>query len=228
VQKQPCRLPVCWCLLPLNRTTSSRVVGSLERYTVSKMNYRDKLDKRKTRKECLLQPPTFVSLFEIEYSIHYVPQQLDKETLKIFPSLLVQDLASLLVVPTWQKTKYDLASFGPEIEEEKTRCLENFLRLGNIFVHQITSQGYWADYIDPCSGYPMHSTRGSLVFHDIEFIPLILGYPTFTMGMCTLISHPKWRTATYPATIFTTAPVETVQNFFQKDFVRHTVYCPSV
>jgi hypothetical protein len=57
--------------------------------------------------------------------MHFWPKQLDKEILEIFPSLKMQDLTKLIVIPTWQPTKCDLAGIGPDIDEEKTRCLEN-------------------------------------------------------------------------------------------------------
>jgi hypothetical protein len=82
----------------------------------------------------MLRPPTFLSLYGIEYSIHCSPQQLDKEMIRIFPSLNPHEISKLLVIPTWQKTKYDLAAIGPEIEEEKARCLENVQTNESLFL----------------------------------------------------------------------------------------------
>jgi hypothetical protein len=93
-----------------------------------------------------------------------------------------------------------------------------------------------------CRMVQMNSARGSLVYPEVEGSQLLLGYPLINvirlfslfplfivyylicclflsssliqMGACTLLSHPTWRTASYPATLFTTAPLDLVQTFF--------------
>ncbi len=41
---------------------------------------------------------------------------------------------------------------GEDIENEKDELLEKFMKFAKCLCEDIISLGYWADYIDPCSG----------------------------------------------------------------------------
>jgi hypothetical protein len=53
------------------------------------------------------------------------------------------------------------------------------------FVALISESGHWADFIDPCSGYPVHSDHGSTVYAEVEGMQLLLKYKT---SVCVIIS----------------------------------------
>ena len=54
-------------------------------------------------------------------------------------------------------------------------------------------------------------SEGNAVYSEVDGIALLLHYNRMSAGMCSVIEHPQWGTAIYPATIFTTAPVESVR-----------------
>eukprot|EP00729_Bicosta_minor_P018760 gene18760-32336_t len=118
---------------------------------------------------------------------------------RVFPGV---DMANMLIVPTFQPCKCDLVAMGPEPEAEKDRLLEN-------------AQGHWADLTDPCSGFPVYGERGPGWYPDVIGSQMLLQYTMLDTGCCKLIAHPRWQTKVYPATLFTTAPLEIVKAYLK-------------
>ena len=61
----------------------------------------------------------------------------------------------LLAIPTNQRSREDLVKIGDHIEFEKDRLLNVFMQFGASLCEKLRSYGFWADYIDPCSGLPV-------------------------------------------------------------------------
>eukprot|EP01012_Entosiphon_sulcatum_P042117 TRINITY_DN56056_c0_g1_i1.p1 TRINITY_DN56056_c0_g1~~TRINITY_DN56056_c0_g1_i1.p1 ORF type:complete len:197 (+),score=34.81 TRINITY_DN56056_c0_g1_i1:39-593(+) len=165
----------------------------------------------------LRQPATRVRLNEegdeLEYSVHTSPITLMHEVSTVFPPRIVSDPAKpLLVVPTFQPARLNLIALGDAVEAEKDRLLVLFRRWAEKVVADLLKQGHWADYTDPTSGLPAGPDRGSQPYCDVEGMLLLLPYDGTVVecagGACRLVSHPKWGVATYPATLFTTAPLD--------------------
>lgn len=74
------------------------------------------------------------------------------------------------------------------------------------------------DLTDPCSGLPVLSERGGSYYPDVIGGQMLLNYDIIDTGCCKLLSHPKWHTKVYPATLFTTAPLEAVVPLLAKPF----------
>ena len=89
---------------------------------------------------------------DFEYSIHTIPRTHRDEVQAIFPTMSIDEL---LVIPTCQKSAVDLVEWGDAAAQEKDRLLIRFQRLAKAVCESLIAQGYWADYIDPCSGLPM-------------------------------------------------------------------------
>ena len=60
-----------------------------------------------------------------------------------------------MAIPTNQRAREDLVNVGDHIEYEKDRLLNVFMTFGRDFCSKVREAGYWADYIDPCSGLPV-------------------------------------------------------------------------
>ena len=60
-----------------------------------------------------------------------------------------------LAIPTNQRAREDLVATGERIELEKDRLLNVFMQFARNMCETIRVAGYWADFIDPCSGLPM-------------------------------------------------------------------------
>ena len=113
------------------------------------------------------------------YSLKQSREHLDVLALA-YPLL---QIAGLLILPTCQHAKMDLVQTGQLVEDEKDALLEKvclpelaqlvdsivtsvqtllliscpvqFMEFAKGVCNKATDRGYWADYIDPCSGLPV-------------------------------------------------------------------------
>ena len=87
--------------------------------------------------------------------------QLQREFHHVFPetSLPLDEIrdsrSEFLAIPTNQHAHEDLVAMGEKIEREKDRLLNVFIQFARNLCEKIRGAGYWADFIDPCSGLPM-------------------------------------------------------------------------
>eukprot|EP00879_Flechtneria_rotunda_P026377 GHRR01028121.1.p2 GENE.GHRR01028121.1~~GHRR01028121.1.p2 ORF type:complete len:150 (+),score=51.42 GHRR01028121.1:319-768(+) len=135
-----------------------------------------------------------------------------RDVQSIFPD---EQLSGMLLVPTCQQADHDLVRTGEAIDREKDRLLERFMGWAQSVCGQLQQQGYWCDYIDPCSGLPMIHQGTNNVYLEVEGLSLLLGYKTQNAGCCKIVLHPRWGSSVYPATLFTKAPVEALQTAIQ-------------
>jgi len=146
--------------------------------------------------------------FQMEISVHTCSTaSVTRELKRIFPQ---RDAGNLLAIATFQPSQTDLVSIGATIEEEKDELLEKFFKFAEKFVNDVAAKGYWADYIDPCSGYPMKGERFN-AYAEAPAMHELLKYEFHNVGCCDVISHPRWHTRCYPATLFTDAPLNVIQ-----------------
>jgi len=154
----------------------------------------------------------------IECSVHTLPKPLMREFRHVFGEKYQQDAmqedgdngTELLAIPTNQQAQEDLVAVGEEIEFEKDRLLNVFLDFGKEICDRIRAMGYWADYIDPCSGLPMITRECNKVYSEVDGMECLLNYRAYNAGFCKVLTHPKWGTSVYPATIFCCAPRDKV------------------
>jgi Methylmalonic aciduria and homocystinuria type D protein len=72
-------------------------------------------------------------------------------------------VSEFLALPTNQRAREDLVGTGEKVELEKDRLLNVFMNFARALCDKIRSAGYWADFIDPCSGLPMLTINGHKV-----------------------------------------------------------------
>ena len=89
------------------------------------------------------------------------------------------------------------------------------MTLGKQISERIRNEGYWADYIDPCSGLPMLSQNSTKVYSEVDGMECLLNYRTYNAGFCKILTHPKWGSAVYPATIFAYCPIDVAKRIIQ-------------
>lgn len=150
-------------------------------------------------------PPTVNARVGIEYSVHLGTKRMIPELERVFPGV---ELASCFVVPTFQECKSDMVSNGDAQDREKDELLENFVSWARGICVKLREMGHWADLTDPCSGYPVLGERGPGWYPDVIGSQMLLGYDVIDTGCCKLLAHPKWQTKVYPATLFSTAPLD--------------------
>jgi Methylmalonic aciduria and homocystinuria type D protein len=91
------------------------------------------------------------------------------------------------------------------------------------FGHQVCSKlrslGYWADYIDPCSGLPMLTPHCNKVYSEVDGMEVLLNYRAYNAGFCKVLQHPTWGSAVYPATMFAHAPRQVVMDILKEMYL---------
>eukprot|EP00542_Grammatophora_oceanica_P021007 CAMPEP_0194029554 /NCGR_PEP_ID=MMETSP0009_2-20130614/3246_1 /TAXON_ID=210454 /ORGANISM="Grammatophora oceanica, Strain CCMP 410" /LENGTH=190 /DNA_ID=CAMNT_0038669251 /DNA_START=66 /DNA_END=638 /DNA_ORIENTATION=- len=148
----------------------------------------------------------------LEVSVHTLPRQLLREFRHVFSDEYLADTSSsregweILAIPTNQHAKEDLVAIGDHVEAEKDRLLNVFMGFGKDFCQKLREKGYWADYIDPCSGLPMLSTNCNKVYSEVDGMECLLNYKSYNAGFCKILTHPRWGSSVYPATMFAFAP----------------------
>lgn len=181
-----------------------------------------------------LLPPRLVSKIQdsgdaIECSVHSLPKTIEKEFHHVFAEKYLQPSRRqarsralvplcLLAIPTNQRARMDLVNIGDHVEQEKDRLLNTFIDFAKDLCDRITSLGYWADFIDPCSGLPMISTDCNKVYSEVDSMECLLNYKSYNAGFCKILTHPKWGSSVYPATIFAYAPQEVVVQLLNRHY----------
>jgi len=93
--------------------------------------------------------------------------------------------------------------------------MKQFIEFGREICERIIAHGYWADFIDPCSGLPMLSQSCNKVYSEVDGMECLLNYRAYNAGFCKVLTHPKWGSAVYPATIFLHCPIDIAKDVLQ-------------
>jgi len=172
--------------------------------------------------------PALPTVATLQYSVHRTPPSFKAELRAVFPELSTWGLEQkggnetlptvlsssafgqlpLLAVPTFQPCSRTMLTFEPEVEAEKNRLLESFDSWSRRVCVRLRSAGHWADLVDPCTGYPTLGEHGSGVYSEVDASAVLLAYRMEQVGNCSLVVHPTWGLATYPASLLTTAPMD--------------------
>ncbi|KAJ3203545.1 hypothetical protein HDU67_010140 [Dinochytrium kinnereticum] len=123
----------------------------------------------------------------------------------------VRGFEEVVVLTTFQRAQTDLVAVTGDSNWERNLLLETFTAYAHKITTTLRSKGYWADSTDPASGYPVLCDRGTSLYPDVDGAHRLLKYPTLQAGCCRVLAHPRWGTRCYPGTMFTTAPVEVVE-----------------
>lgn len=58
--------------------------------------------------------------------------------------------------------------------------------------------------------------RGPSFYPDAHGAQRLLRYELLNTGCCSILSHPRWGTRVYPATVFAVAPSDVVEAFIRE------------
>jgi Methylmalonic aciduria and homocystinuria type D protein len=120
-----------------------------------------------------------------------------------------EPIASILLV--LQQSRFPLTEKNPELDREKDRLRERFLRWAFPRVCQLRDSHFLTDLIDPRSGYPLFSSAGEICHDDVAAVAAVLGFQIAAAGNCRAIVHPQWGTAVYPGIVLSTASLPVLQ-----------------
>jgi len=148
---------------------------------------------------------TLANGFEI--SVHTLPPAFRADLAAVLPAM---PLDGLLLVPTAQRARVDLAAWGDEAAREKDALLERFAAWADAVSARLRARGFWADAVDPCSGLARATPHSHAPYPEVDAFETLLRWRTSDAGGCRLLLHPRWGSAVYPATLFARAPLADV------------------
>lgn len=174
------------------------------------------------KKRLTVLQPTVVSIDEageLQYSVHKISRPMIDEMRPTLPAVPLEELKNLKVIPTFQPCQCAVLEFTQEAAEEKDRLLCSFLGFAQAFVKAVEAEEHWADYCDPISGLPSVQ-RGAQPYSEAAgcevFLPYDFVHVGTAAGGCKMVEHPTWGHNVYPASIFTTAPQDTIERALQE------------
>jgi len=147
-----------------------------------------------------------VSDEHLELKAQSCPKILCKDLQSLFPD---RDLMAenLVVMTITHKTENDMSSWSEEVEEERELMNEKFINSAHEICQSITEAGYWADFIDPCSGIPYYGPRTNSTLFETDDRYRYFGFEIEDLGCCKVIRHALWEMHVFVGCIFTSAPL---------------------
>lgn len=139
----------------------------------------------------------------IQISIHPPSQYICTNREQIFPDW--KNTFSLWIAIVLQQARFELVDTTPEIEMEKERLREKFMRFGCDVAFNLRDRDYQTDIIDPRTGYPLLSRPGKKNHDDTATVKALLQY-AIVQNKCRVLVHPEWGTAVYPSILISEAP----------------------
>ncbi|MBW4519669.1 MAG: methylmalonic aciduria and homocystinuria type D protein [Scytolyngbya sp. HA4215-MV1] len=138
----------------------------------------------------------------MQCSVHDPNQFIHTHLDQLLPAW-TEPVSSVLLV--LQPSLLSLENQNPETEIQKQQLRQNFLEFGQVVATKLLQQGYLVDVFDPKTGLPVLTQPGNLTLDDVRVVHTCLGYDLDRSGKCTLILHPQWGKAVYPAVLVSSA-----------------------
>ncbi len=158
-----------------------------------------------------LVPPTLLPN-GIEYSVHSIPRAFQHDLQPVLPGVPLTGEPAFLLVPTCQHAAVDLVSWDEPVAREKDLLLERFVAWAAAVCDALAARGFWADYVDPCSGLAVRTPHSRIAYPEVDAFETLLRWRTSVAGCCKVLAHPTWGTSVYLATLFARAPVDALQS----------------
>lgn len=159
---------------------------------------------------------------DLEVTVCSLPRSLLTDVRAVLPALSPEVAAArLLIAPVCQRARLDLLGVGADVAAEKDRCLLRFVAFaaaarGALLARAASAADAepggpaWCDYVDPCSGLPAHGAAAA-PYPEVDAAEALLRYRTGVAGACRVLLHPAWGGRVYPATLFSTAPLDALE-----------------
>lgn len=162
----------------------------------------------------------------LEYCAFPATGSLLRDALAVFPASAAAAPA-LVLVPVLQRAAVPLEAFGDAQAAEKDLLQARFFAwAAEVRDALAAAGGFWADATDPATGAALFGDQAAL-YSDVPPIARLMRYPTHDAGGCTILLHPQWKSAIYPASLFTTAPTDILLEVLKRVNMAETDVAPS-
>lgn len=151
--------------------------------------------------EIYIQPPT---RFVIENHSRLLPEW------KFYPQTMVIILL---------EAKMSLQTINQQVQQEKQRLKEEFLKLGEN-IRSVSQRKKWLiEIIDPQDGKPINSASGEITFDIVSVVRELLGFKLDdTSNTCKLLNHPLKKTAIYPNLLLSDVDPKKINSLIKEVF----------
>jgi len=160
--------------------------------------------------------PSLPSSDMLDLVAHPAPALLRKQMAGLFPGQNILE-GPLTVITLSIGTQHDMSAWSPEMEEERDRLTEHTVITAKEICGRFKDEGYWADFIDPCSGTPHYSAHTNTTMFETNENFRLLGFRIEDLGCCKVISHNKFGRNVFVGCLITNAASESdvMQNVLQ-------------
>lgn len=148
--------------------------------------------------------PALPSADMLEAVAHEAPLLLRKQMLELFPGQKLAE-GNLSVVTLAIRTEHDMSTWSDQVEEERERLTEHLVITAKEVCGQLKEEGYWADFIDPCSGTPHYSAHSATTMFETDDRWRLLGFRIEDLGCCKVISHNRFGRHVFVGCVVTNA-----------------------
>jgi len=155
--------------------------------------------------EVLSSFPSLPSSDKLELVAHTPPLLLRRQLADLFPGLNLVD-GPLTILTISLRSEYDMSTWSDEVEEEREQLTEHTVVMAKEICGRLKEEGYWADFIDPCSGTPHYGAHtNTTMFETDEKLRLLSGFRIEDLGCCKVISHAKFGRNVFVGCVVTNA-----------------------
>jgi len=156
---------------------------------------------------CLLDEyPPMPSHENMDVEVHTAPTLLRKQLKDLFPE---QDLSAsagpLSIITMSILTEHDMSTWSELVEEEREKLTEHTVMSCKEICGKLKDDGYWADFIDPCSGTPYFSAHTNTTMFETDEKYRLLGFRINDLGCCKVIEHKTFNRHVFVGCIVTNA-----------------------
>lgn len=150
-------------------------------------------------------PPTV-----LECNAQDCPDLLKKDFQDLFPARNIFG-DPLTVITLTQKTENDMTYWSEDVDVEREELTGQFVMTARKICRALQEAGYWADFVDPCSGRPSLGpyTNATLLETDERYRHF--GFTIEDLGCCKVITHHLWGSNAFVGCLFTNAPADSLE-----------------
>jgi hypothetical protein len=142
---------------------------------------------------------------KVECKIETCPSSLKRDFQRFFERRDRDENLTVLTIS--QRTENDMSVWSEQVEEEREALIGTFVQNASNIVEQIEEQGYWSDFVDPCSGQPFNGNYKNEALFETDDRFNQLGFRIEDLGCCKAIAHKQWGTHVFVGVLFTDAPL---------------------
>jgi len=160
---------------------------------------------------------TLLSQSNVECKLHN--SSITYQFQSVFPKV---NLNGTSTVTFAYQTQNDMSLWSDSVLDEREQISTKFSQMACSICHQLRDQGYWADYINPSTGFPvltdpvvsLEATNSQLFETDKRYSSC--GYRRLDLGCCAALESVQWGTKVFLASLFTDAPKQKIISLVEK------------